>query len=134
VIEWGHVDPDDLDHWFREAAEKRLGPLPELWLVTDGYRSLEEQGALYAKYKAGNPKASPPGLSPTTTGSRLNIALDVDGKIGGAVSWDTHEYAEQGGRFWAAIDASPELHSGRWFKDADHIEAVHWQRRVGRTP
>jgi hypothetical protein len=49
VIEWGHVDPDDLDHWFREAVEKRLGPLPELWLVTHGYRSLEEQGALYAK-------------------------------------------------------------------------------------
>jgi hypothetical protein len=49
---------------FREAVEKRLGPLRELWLVTHGYRSLEEQGALYAKYKAGGPKAAPPGLSP----------------------------------------------------------------------
>jgi hypothetical protein len=70
VIEWGHVDPDDLDHWCREAVEKRLGPLPELWLVTHGYRSLEEQGALYAKYKAGRPKASPPGLSPHCYGPR----------------------------------------------------------------
>ncbi len=97
MIEWGHVDPDDLDHWFREAVEQRLGPLPELWLVTHGYRSLEEQGALYAKYKAGSPKASPRlDSAPTTTGSRLNITLDVDGKIGRAVSWDTHEYAEQG--------------------------------------
>jgi hypothetical protein len=36
----GNVDPDDLDHWFREAVEKRLGPLPGLWRVTHGYRSL----------------------------------------------------------------------------------------------
>ena len=67
MIEWGNVDPDDLDHWFREAVEKRLGPLRELWLVTHGYRSLEEQGALYAKYKARGSKTAPPGLSPTST-------------------------------------------------------------------
>jgi hypothetical protein len=68
VIEWGQVDPDDMDHCFREAGEQRLGPLPELWLVTHGYRGLEEQGALYAKYKAGGPKAAPPGLSPHNYG------------------------------------------------------------------
>lgn len=62
------MDPDDLDHWFREAVEKRLGALPQLWPVTYGYRSLVEQGALYAKYKAGSPKASPPGLSPHNYG------------------------------------------------------------------
>lgn len=43
--------------------------------------------------------------APTATGSRLNIALDVDGKIGGAVSWDTHKNAEQWDQFWPATRA-----------------------------
>jgi hypothetical protein len=68
------------------------GPAPRA--MTHGYRSLEEQGALYAKYKARRRRRLD--SAPTTTGSRLNITLDVDGKIGRAVSWDTHEYAEQG--------------------------------------
>jgi hypothetical protein len=128
MINWGHVDSGECDPRLVVAVKKRLEPLPTLWLVTYGWRSTAEQAALYQAFLAGGPKAAPPGLSPHEYGLAIDVVLDIDGKVGGAVSWDTKKYAKQWNGLWAAVDASPELHSGRFFQDADHIEMVKWRR------
>lgn len=128
MINFGRVDPKGFDPRFLAALIKRLEPLKTLWLVTYGRRSTAEQAALYQTFLAGGPKAAPPGLSPHEYGLAADVALDIDGKVGGAVSWDTKKYAKQWNGLWAAVDASPELHSGRFFGDGDHIEMVKWRR------
>lgn len=134
MMDFGLVDPDRLHPALRAALLKRVAPLPDLWLVTFGWRSLEEQAALYQTYKAGGPLAAPPGLSAHNYGLAVDLVLDVDGKMGGAVSWDTRKYAKQWGRLWAAIDASPELHSGRFWHppDGGHVEMCRWRQFLER--
>lgn len=123
MLVW-HVDASELQPEFRGAVEDTLSPLPDLWLVTQGFRSSEEQAALYAAYKAGGPKAAPPGSSPHEYGLAVDVALEVNGRA----SWDLSNPAWA--RLFAAIDASALLHSGRFFRDADHIERVSWRRHL----
>lgn len=132
MISWGHVDPTGVTEEFRQALQATLEPLPDLWLVTHGFRSTAEQAALYAKYKAGGPRAAPPGLSPHEYGMAIDVALDIDGKMGGQVTWNTEAEPFKGawGRLWAAVDASAILHSGRYFHDPDHIERTKWHDHV----
>lgn len=131
MLNWGRVDPAKLRPIFRAALIRRLEPLSTLWLVVYGWRSTAEQAALYQTFLAGGPKAAPPGLSPHEYGLAVDVVLDIDGKIGGAVSWDTVKYAKQWNGLYAVVDASPELHSGRFFGDGDHIELVKWRRQLG---
>lgn len=120
-----HVDASLLDTEFRGAWEETAGPLPDTWLVTQGWRSRAVQAALYAHYQAGGPLAAPPGLSPHEWGLAVDVALL---RADGSVSWDLGDAAW--GRLFQAVDASALLHSGRHFTkpDPDHIERVGWQR------
>lgn len=116
---------DDLDPQFGEDIDGTLAASPFAWVVTYGFRTREEQAALYAKYQAGGPLAAPPGRSAHNWG----LAVDVAVLTPAGPSWDYRE--DQWHWLWNACDAHARLHSGYHFGDDDHVQAVKWiQKRV----
>lgn len=110
---------------FRYDVDKLLDESPWPWVVTYGYRSLEEQKALYDIYLAGGAKAAPPGKSPHNFGLAVDVALDGEPAPGLQPDW----VLSHPGWVWLfdAVFDHPRLHSGRDFGDSDHIEAVNWK-------
>jgi hypothetical protein len=127
VIDWRRVDPSLLQPVFRIDVEKLLHASPYHWTVTYGFRSREEQAELYAKFKAGGPRAAPPGKSAHNFGLAIDVALDGDDTLAGLQpDWNT---SHEGWRWlFDAIAEHPRLHSGRSFNDACHIERLGWGR------
>ncbi len=126
-LKWGHINRAQLDSELCAELEAVLGPLKETWLVTQGRRTYDEQASLWASYKAGGPKAAPPGSSPHEFGLAVDVALYSNEKA----SWDVSDPAWP--KLWAAVSASRLLHSGRHFGDPDHIERVAWRRSLATT-
>ena len=128
MIEWRRVDPKLLQPSFRFDVEKLLRESPYSWTVTYGYRTIEEQESLWEKYKAGGPRAAPPGKSAHNFGLAIDVALDGDDSLAGLQpDWNT---SHAGWRWlFEAIAKHPRLHSGRSFNDACHIERLGWSRR-----
>lgn len=127
-IQWRSVDPALLNNGFAADIDKLLRESPHTWVVTHGYRSLAEQEALWLKYKAGGPKAAPPGKSPHNYGLAVDVVLDGSPAPGLQPDWNiAHD-----GWLWLfdAIWRHPRLHSGRSFHDADHIERLGWKAHI----
>lgn len=125
------VDPLALREPFRADVQRLLHLSPYAWTVTYGYRTLEQQAALFAKYQAGGPRAAPPGKSPHNFGLAIDVALDGSEAPGLQPDWDT----SHAGWVWLfdAIFDHPRLHSGKSFHDACHIEAVNWKVLAHQT-
>ena len=127
MITW-RCSPASLDQKFLEDVASMLGNSPYSWYVVSGYRSIPEQIELYKKYKAGGPRAAPPGKSAHNFGLAIDVVLDMDGaKPGLQPSWDT----KLPGWLWlkAKCAAHPRLKSGWSFNDWPHIEAYKWRGR-----
>lgn len=123
-VRWD-VRRDDLDPQFSEDIDDVLARSPFAWAVTQGFRTKEEQGALFDKYQHGGPLAAPPGRSAHNWGLAVDVAvLTAEGP-----TWDYNQ--DQWHWLWNACDAHPRLHSGYHFADDDHVQAVKWiQKRV----
>ena len=93
------------------------------WAITYGFRTFDEQNALYQKHLKGGPLAAAPGHSPHEFGLAIDFAEIVNGKL----LWD--DSRPSWARIRAVVDASPRLHGGWKFPpeapaDPDHIQAV----------
>lgn len=131
MISWLKVDPKLLDATFLRDVEKFLGESPYHWGVTYGFRSLELQKELYDKYRAGGPRAAPPGRSAHNYGLAVDIVLDGDpAKPGVQMAWNT----KLAGWLWlkAASIKHPRLRTGWAYKDFGHLEAVGWEHFAKR--
>lgn len=128
------VDKEKLRVGFRYEVNKLLEESPYTWVVLSGYRSLEEQQVLWEKYKAGGPRAAPPGKSAHNFGLAVDVVLDGDPeKVGLQPDWNTSHPGWQW--LFEAIAAHPDLYSGRSFNDASHIEKHGWDpARLSRKP
>lgn len=126
MLNWGKVDPKRLNAAFRADVEEFLGASPYSWWVTYGYRSLDEQAVLHAKYLAGGPRAAPAGRSAHNFGLAVDVVLD-DPKPGFQPLWDT----QLAGWLWlkAKSIAHPRLRTGWKYADFGHLEAVDWETR-----
>lgn len=126
MISWGKVDPNLLDPIFWRDVAEFLASSPYTWEVRYGFRSLEEQDALYRKYQAGGPRAAPPGRSAHNFGLAVDVVLDGDPKKPGIQpDWVT----THAGWTWLKLRsiAHPRLRSGWRYSDFGHLEAVNWQ-------
>lgn len=124
MVAW-RVDPKGLQARFRADVHRLLESSPYSWTVTSGFRGLEEQAALWEKFKAGGPRAAPPGKSAHNYGLAVDVALDGDeSRPGLQPDWNT---SHDGWKWlFEAIWKHPRLHSGRSFNDAAHIERLGW--------
>lgn len=128
MIDWRSVDPNLLKQPFRDDVDRLLKFSSYAWTVTYGFRSLEEQAVLWAKYQAGGPKAAPPGKSAHNFGLAIDLALDGSQDFGLQPQWDTSAPGWQW--LFEAVFQHPRLHSGRDFQDSDHVEALGWKSLV----
>lgn len=126
MISWGKVDPNLLDPIFWRDVAEFLASSSYTWEVRYGFRSLEEQDALYRKYQAGGPRAAPPGRSAHNFGLAVDVVLDGDPqKPGIQPDWVT----THSGWLWLKAKSIPHptLRTGWKYADYGHIEAVNWQ-------
>lgn len=126
MIQWGQVDPLKLDPAFREDVEAFLGKSPYRWWVSYGYRSLEEQAALYVKYQAGGPRAAPAGRSAHNYGLAVDVVVDQSEQKGLQAEW----VVTAPGWLWLKANSipHPRLRTGWKYADYGHLEAVGWEK------
>lgn len=126
MIDWRRVDPDLLEPQFRRDVEQLLTDSPHHWVVTSGFRSLADQTALYAAYRAGGPRAAPPGRSAHNFGLAIDVVLDGD-PVKPGLQPDWHPNPGDGW-YWLrdAIRPHPRLRHGSHFNDWPHIERYRW--------
>ena len=132
VVYRANVDPSLLKKEFRIDIHKLLDGSPFTWLVTFGFRSLQEQEKLWQIYRKGGPKAAPPGKSAHNYGLAVDVVPDGDDtKPGIQPDW-THEDKDNVEWLWLfdAVWKHPRLHSGRSFQDASHIERLGWKQYI----
>jgi D-alanyl-D-alanine carboxypeptidase len=128
TIVWGSYR-DDLVSDFADACDAVLGPLPDVWLVTAGLRTIAQQAALYARGRT-SPGDIVTYAKPGSSAHNYGLAIDVGlSGPGGQSTWDFDEPGWE--RLWNAVRASPTLHSGEDFpsgeQDPDHIQRFDWQ-------
>ena len=120
MIAW-KVDRSKLREPFATDVDGLLAADEGNWFVTYGFRTRDQQAALYAKYLQGGPRAAPPGMSAHESGLAVDVTLVVQGHD----DWDYVDAAWR--RLVAVVYAHPRLHSLDGIGDTDHIEAVHWK-------
>lgn len=123
------MNPQQRKVFFRQNLSPHFLPfydslcvmLPICWNPYSGYRSFEEQDALYAQGR-------------TTPGDIVTNAKGGESAHNYGCATDWTWFDEQGqlhwledkdsrwGQFWSAIDDIPQLYSGRFFSDLDHVE------------
>ena len=114
-----------LDQQFEYDVVALLAKLPDLWRIYYACRTCQEQAKLYAQGRTAPGEIvteAKPGQTPHEFGLAVDVVLIVDGKE----VWDYANPAYT--RLWAAILASPTLHSGHDFPtpDNDHIQSLKW--------
>lgn len=130
-IRW-KVDRTLLKAPFAEDVDTLLMQDPASWVVTYGFRTRDEQAALYALWlkwledhpgadPKDGPRAAPPGMSAHEAGLAVDVTLVNNGKD------DWNYKGADWLRLVAAVEAHPRLHSLTGIGDTDHIEAVHWK-------
>ena len=127
ILRWNPgVDRERLEPTFLADVTALLEDSPHWWVVTSGFRSLEEQRILHEKYLAGGPRAAPPGKSAHNFGLAVDVVLDGDpGTPGLQPDWHP---TPGDGWFWVrdAIAPHPRLRHGSHFNDWPHIERFRW--------
>jgi len=92
MVNWSKIDTTKLDPDFYAKAQGVLNAClahgceyqPYL-----GFRSWDDQNALYQRYLAGGPRASPPGHSLHEQG----LAVDCERIVNGVGSWAVEDYS-----------------------------------------
>lgn len=134
MIDWRSVDPDLLEPQFRADVEQLLADSPFSWVVTSGYRGIPEQRVLYAKYRAGGPRAAPPGKSAHNYGLAIDVVPDGDVVTPGLQP----DWQPNPGDAWYwlrdAIRPHPRLRHGSHFGDWPHVEVYRWVRHKNWQP
>lgn len=129
-------DKNMLQKEFADDVESILEPSIDTWYVTSGFRSLDEQSILYAKYLRGGAKAAPPGKSAHNYHLACDVVPDGDiSKPGLQMMWDIIKKVvglpstNPAPWLWLrdAVKKHPRLHSGWSFQDWPHIEKVNWR-------
>jgi peptidoglycan LD-endopeptidase CwlK len=130
TVDFSRIDSHDLDLEFYTDVFHLLDKLPDLWVVTEGYRTMERSNILYIDYKLhGGVKAAPGGLSPHNYGLAIDVSLDGDPvKKGVQVVWNIKD--KRWLRLANAVWKHPRLRSGKWFDDWPHIEKLKWKDYV----
>jgi len=130
AVDWRTINRAELEPKFCEDVDFLLSGLPDLWVVTEGYRTMRRSNDLFIAYRLqGGPRAAPGGLSPHNYGYAIDVALDGDPiKPGLQAIWDVKNPAWL--RLVAAIWKHPRLRSGRWYSDWPHIERLNWKDYV----
>ena len=126
MLDTSRIDPTLLDQGFLGDCHTTFDALPDRWVVTTGFRSIEESNRLYAIYQAGGPKAAPGGSSPHNYGLAIDFFLWDGSRL---PNYDTKDSRWQA--MMAAVNASAGLHGGWHFGDGDHVEAVGWKAKAG---
>lgn len=128
--DFSRIRPAELEAEFYYDVRELLDKLPDNWVVTEGYRSMERSNNLFINYRLHKgPRAAPGGLSPHNYGMAIDVALDGDSfKTGLQAIWDITNPAWQ--RLVAAIWEHPRLRSGKWYSDWPHIERLRWKDYV----
>lgn len=121
-VRW-KVDRGLLREPFATDVDGLLAARPESWVVHYGFRTREEQAALYATFLKGGPRAAPPGKSAHEYGLAVDVVV-LDGEK--HTDWNAEHPAWRG--LLADILAHPRLHSLCNIGDCDHIEAVRWRK------
>lgn len=138
MINTTRVDMTQCPEPFRTDVQDLLSGDPATWVVTEAYRSPEQQAIDWQKGRDAdgividevavitNAKS---GESPHNHALAVDVTLVVDGKD----VWDYNDPSWL--RLYAKIDAHPRLHSGIHFpeKDGDHIEAVRWRQLIPQS-
>ena len=125
------VDESRIDPGFLTDVLEVLNALPFLFVIHFGWRSVEEQQALRARFEA-DPAHAPRAARPRQS---LHVgenfadgnarAVDVTLVVDGRDEWD---YTHPAWRALVdAVKAHPRLHSLDDIGDTDHIQKVGWQ-------
>lgn len=114
-------DLDNLDPDFLRDVRALLAACEAhaaTYKIISGYRSLDEQAALYRAYKAGGPRAAAPGTSAHNFGLAVDVARMVDGKA----DWLPGDYA-------TLADLAPRygLETLAALKDFGHVQRIGWE-------
>lgn len=129
MLRW-RVSKAGLSPVFVRWLEAAFEALPDEWVVISGLRTSEQQKALWAAYKAGGPRAAPPGYSAHEFGLAVDVVLDGEPERPGLQpSWDVSDPRWR--RMIEAIEAHPKLETGASFGDAGHIQVRGWKRYKG---
>lgn len=120
MVTW-KVDASQLNAQFAQDVVGLLQDDPANWFITYGFRTRDEQAALYAKYLQGGPLAAPPGHSAHEVGLAVDITLVRNGED----IWDYRDPDWR--RLVYKVHMHPRLHSLDDHGDTDHIEAVNWR-------
>jgi len=142
MIDWGKVDPTELEPAFRRDVETLLKASPVIWRVTSGYRSLATQTAwhknwlAYKAYRAGTgPKAPFAGKAAAAGRSAHNYGLAIDVVPDGDPNTPglQPDWTPNPGDAWYwlrdSIAPHPGLRHGSHFGDWPHIQKVNWTLR-----
>ena len=135
MIAWGSyragLRPD-----FAQWCDDCIGPLPDVWPVTAGLRTMAVQAALYAQGRTRPGQIvtyAEPGDSAHNVGLAIDVALQP---TPGALSWDYT--LPQWQSLWMAVRASAHLHSGMDFPvgetDPPHVERLNWREFITPRP
>lgn len=124
---------------FADACDAAIGPLPDVWPVTSGLRTMAAQAALYAQGRT-MPGPIVTHAKPGDSAHNWGLAIDVALQTPTGLSWDYARPEWQS--LWAAVRAAPILHSGNDFppildpvtgetvdeRDPPHIERLNWRQ------
>ena len=83
IVDWSKIDCALLDAAFLAAAKGCLAACAAhgaLYKPYYGFRTYAEQAALYKKFLAGGPRASPPGKSRHEFGKAVDVVRIISGK------------------------------------------------------
>lgn len=116
-----------VDDEFWIDVKTLLRNLPDTWRIYYVCRTCQEQARLYAQGRT-TPGDIVTDAKPGQTPHEFGLAVDVVLIVDGQEVWDYRHPAWN--RLWAAVLASPTLHSGHNFPpkfiDNDHIQSLKW--------
>lgn len=116
------IDAWRLDPDFLQRLRGMLGAVAahgQTFVASYGYRSLEQQQALYVVYKRGGPRAAPPGKSAHNFGLAVDLVRLTDGKV----DWTPADYA-----LLAELAPRYGLTTGASYADYGHVELDGWEK------
>lgn len=120
-VRW-ETDPDLLYPWFRQAVDDLLRGGPYVWVVVDGYRTLDEQGIRQRRARAAEsgPRLPPPGRTPHNFGCAVHIYSEHP----------EHQPYDIRSRAWPWLrDHLPQPHPLLWHgREAWRWHHIEWRR------
>jgi hypothetical protein len=138
AVQWNGLDAG-LAPGFPEAISAAVGPLPWVYVITSGKRTVAEQNGLWQQGRDAygnviNLQAIVTNARGTDSPHVFGLAVDMVPMVNGVALWEPTDHPAWQALF-GAVYASPVLHSGRTFStipggDYDHVERLNWRLYV----